>query len=257
MTNSQSNLETYSFSRLTTFHQCKYQYWLNYIADEKPEKVGSGYTENGSFCHALLEGYERGELAIYELADLYEEGFAENVPSSFPTLRGVYQGDKCYEDCYNFFASFDGIPNKYEIIGAEDHFVELIESDITEPFNFQGYIDLILKEKETGKLVLWDWKSSANMTKKTLLEKEPQLYLYSLRMLRQYGKLPDELIFYSFRSDKAYPIKFDESKYLKYLNWMTDTVKQIRECTEWDKNVQYFFCTNLCDFRGFCDMETE
>lgn len=257
MTNSPSNLETYSFSRLTTFHQCKYQYWLNYITEDKPEKVGSGYTENGTFCHALLEGYERGEYAVYELADLYEEGFMENVPSSFPVIRGVYQGDKCYEDCYNFFCSFDGIPSKYEIIGAEDHFVEVVEPEDDAPFCLQGYIDLALTEKETGNLILWDWKSTANMTKKTLLEKEPQLYLYSLRMKRKYDRFPDELIFYSFRADKAYPIKFDEKKFDKYMEWMVDTVKEIRNCTEWDKNPQFFFCNNLCDFRESCDMGAE
>ena len=223
------------------------------MSENRPEKCGSGYAENGSFCHALLEGYEKGEYAIYELADLYEEGYFKNVPSSFPVIRGVDQGEKCYEDCHNFFLDFDGIPDKYTIIGSEDHFVELIEPDDTDPFYFQGYIDLALTEG--GKLILWDWKSSANMTKQVLLEKEPQLYLYALRMYRQYGKFPDELIFYSFRANKAYPIKFDENKYEKYYNWMVDTVKAIRSCNEWKLEPNYFFCNNLCDFRDSCCKE--
>lgn len=245
--------EVYSFSRLTTFHQCKYQYFLNYIADPKPEKAGSAYAANGSFVHSLLEGYEKGEYALFELADLYEKGYDENVPYPFPVIRGVDQQIACYEDCLNFFNNFDGIDDKYEIIGAEDHFEELVECSDMKNFYIQGFIDLALHDKTNNDLILWDWKSTKNMTKKVLEEKEKQLYIYALRIFRKYGRFPDKLVFFSFRANKEYKIKFDPKKYDKYLLWMKSTVQQIRKCTDWYKEPNMFFCENLCDFREICD----
>jgi hypothetical protein len=141
--------------------------------------------EYGAYLHQLLEKWAKGELEIFELLTEFENGYEINVPTPFPYLRNKkYMGDDYYYDAIDFFTDFDGIGD-YEILGIEDHFEIQIED-----FIFNGYIDLILKDKN-DQLIVWDWKS-----KKSFKDAEEekhyrrQLYLYSYYVKEKYGKFP-------------------------------------------------------------------
>ena len=244
---SNSNLEKYSFSKISSFHTCLVGFIFTYIL--KQEQVSNGMSEFGSFCHSLLEKWAKGELEIYELLTEYENNYKDNVTSSFPRLRnGVDMGDAYYDDAYNFFSTFDGIGD-YEIIGVEEHFEIQIDD-----FIFNGFIDLILKDKD-GNLIVFDWKSKKEFKDdEEEMKYRRQLYLYSYYLYEKHGKHPVSTIFYCFRKQKKYERKFDEKAYEESIKWMFDTVAEIRKlyCS-----YDYFFCSQLCSSRNICKMKKE
>lgn len=235
--------EQYSFTKLSTFHQCKLQYYLQYILHQRG--LNNAFSEYGTICHSILERYAKGELAIYELLGEYEKLFP-TISHDFPYNKYVDLCESYYNGGYNFFKHWEGLEN-YEILGVEDEFI--IEED---DFRFKGFIDLILKDKK-GRIILHDWKSKSKFkSKHELKEKARQLYLYSTRIKERFGVYPDILQFGLFRVGKTQTIPFNLEAYNEAREWMFNTVKEIRECNLWNENVDKFFCESLCNFREDC-----
>lgn len=55
-------MNTYSFSKLKCFYNCKYYYYLHYFDDDGMEPESHGTSEFGRFIHKILELYGKGEL---------------------------------------------------------------------------------------------------------------------------------------------------------------------------------------------------
>lgn len=203
----------------------------------------------GSFAHSLLESWAKGKLEIYELLDEYESKYCSNVTEQFPNLRnGENLGDRYYQDGYKFFSEFGGIGN-YKIVSIEEKFDIEIED-----FIFTGFIDLLL-EDENGDLVVWDWKSKGEFSDDEEESKyRKQLYLYSYYVKQKYGKFPSKTIFYCFRRQQEYAKPFDIEEYNRSIEWMLDTVKEIKKlyC-----QYNWFFCSQLCGHRKECKIKQE
>lgn len=245
---SNENLECYSFSKLTTFEQCPFQYYLNYILGEKGET--NAFAQYGSFMHELLEKYEKKELALEELANEFEENFDVYITKEFPFYK-LYQS--YYDDGLNFLTDFKGFPN-CKIIEAEKYFALPVQMDEQEDFNVRGFIDLIYKD-EKGRLVVHDWKSKAGFKTKAEQKKYArQLYMYSYYIKEKYGKAPDLLRFGMFRKQQYVDIPYNEADFEGTFDWIRETVSAIRQETKFRQNKDDFFCGKLCDFRsiGMC-----
>lgn len=247
----------YSFSRLSTFHQCRYQYWLTYLAtkEEKLPNEDNAFNLYGSFCHELLEKWGNGELAAFELVDKYADEFDIQVSEDFPPNSFADLRDTYYNDGYQFFLDFDGLPEQYEIISPEKEFT--VEFDC---FKLRGFIDLILRNKETGGYIVLDWKSKAKFKSKAEQKiYARQVYLYSKYIHDAYGVYPEKLIFYHFRKNIQTVIPFDYKDYLEAIQWAENTINEIEAVEEWDvpclsdrEDGSIWFCSNLCGFRRNC-----
>jgi hypothetical protein len=203
----------------------------------------------GQYIHSLCERWAKGELEIYELLDEYEKHYYDNVTEQFPNLRnGEYLGDRYYQDGYKFFSEFGGIGD-YKIVSVEEKFEIEIED-----FIFTGFIDLLL-EDENGDLIVWDWKSKGEFADEEEEQKyRKQLYLYSYYVNRKYGKFPAKTVFYCFRRRQEYARPFDMDEYNHSIEWMLDTVKEIKKLyCQYD----YFYCSQLCGHRHLCKMKQE
>lgn len=239
-------MEKYSYSKLSTFHQCPYQYYLNYI--ERREGENNAFAEYGSFVHSILESYAKGSLSVFELLDKYKDEYIFNITKEFPYNKYKDLAESYYEDGIEFFSNFEGLED-YKILGVEDKFEEEINND----YILTGFIDLVLEDKD-GNLILHDWKSKAGFKNKTELNKyAKQLYLYSIRLKRLYGKFPDKMQFGCFRKQETIQVDFSKEKYEEALKWMDDTVDKIRKCSSYEPKNDMFFCNNLCDFRFTCE----
>lgn len=176
--------ERYSFSKLSTFNDCKYAYWLTYIEHQKG--TGNCFSSFGTEVHSIMERYAKGKLSLWDLASTYEKEFDAAVPEEFPSfpfcqdMRGLY-----YEQGLNYLRNFGGYP-KYKILGVESQFDIAIDDWV-----FNGIIDLVY-EDEQGRLVVHDYKSKSSFKNKAEQKKYArQLYLYSLHIKEKYGKYPD------------------------------------------------------------------
>lgn len=252
----------FSFSRLNSYHTCPYGWKLQYL--DKVPQCGSGFAEWGSLCHSIFEDYAKGNLAEFELLDAYEERYPQYMENEFPPSRGVPMAEKYYERGRELFAAFPGFPESWEILAVEQEVRFLYEG-----VNFLGYIDLLVRDKTDGRLIVVDHKSKAAF--KNAEEQSHyaiQLYLYAYWVWQTYHEYPKELLFNMFRVDQTVTIPFDKSDMDSALKWVTDTVQMIREDEDfWDKiSLEYektnrplseykqndFFCLWLCGSKASC-----
>lgn len=237
--------ERYSFSKLTTFEQCKYQYYLNYIEKRKGEQ--NAFAQYGTFAHLLLEQHAKGELAVWELLDAYTDLYDENVTLPFPYNKYVDLAESYRHDGYEFFRTFDGLDD-LDIMEVETRFAEPLDD-----FLFTGVIDITYRDTDGG-IVIRDWKSKSKFANKLELSNYArQPFSYALHIKNKYSAPPKMLQFFMFRKGNIVEIPYNENEYENALNWIKGTVKEIRECNDWSATPQQFFCQELCNYRNTCE----
>lgn len=244
-----SNKERYSFSKLSAFHTCRYGYMLTYIQHKKGN--GNCFSSYGKELHSLMERYAKGELDLNCLPDVYEWEFDANIPEEFPSapycknMRELY-----YKQGLEFLQSFPGY-NGLKILEIEHSF----EVDIDD-WVFNGIIDLVFEDSK-GNITVQDYKSKGKFkSKKECAEYARQLYLYALFVKQKYGRYPTALRFVMFRKQTVIEIPFDQNNFSEAVEWAKSTVTSIRECWDYPPNSENFYCSNLCDHRGYCDCKS-
>ena len=244
---------TWSFSRLNSFYNCPYEWKLRYIDCNKSENGFFG--EYGSLIHKILEKYEKGELSLFELNDYYEEHFSENVPHDAPPNKYVDIKQSYYEKGLDYFNNIDLDLDKYEVLGVEKEVRFQIAGK-----DFVGYIDLLLKEKETGKIIILDHKSaSIKILKNGKVSKSDQehvrefirqLCLYAIPIIEEYGHV-DELWWNLFKDKNWLKMPFNKEDYDEAIQWAEDTLKLIEAEKEWlPNNSSSYYCNYLCGQRN-------
>ena len=243
---------TWSFSRLNSFYNCPYEWKLRYIDCNKSENGFFG--EYGSLIHKILEKYEKGELSLFELNDYYEEHFSENVPHDAPPNKYVDIKQSYYEKGLDYFNNIDLDLDKYEVLGVEKEIRFQIAGK-----DFIGYIDLLLKEKETGKIIILDHKSaSIKILKNGKVSKSDQehvrefirqLCLYAIPIIEEYGHV-DELWWNLFKDKNWLKMPFNKEDYDEAIQWAEDTLKLIEAEKEWLPNPDFYYCNYLCGQRN-------
>ena len=244
---------TWSFSRLNSFYNCPYEWKLRYIDCNKSENGFFG--EYGSLIHKILEKYEKGELSLFELNDYYEEHFSESVPHDAPPNKYVDIKQSYYEKGLDYFNNIDLDLDKYEVLGVEKEVRFQIAGK-----NFVGYIDLLLKEKETGKIIILDHKSaSIKILKNGKVSKSDQehvrefirqLCLYAIPIIEEYGHV-DELWWNLFKDKNWLKMPFNKEDYDEAIQWAEDTLKLIETEKEWlPNNSSSYYCNYLCGQRN-------
>ncbi len=247
----------WSYSRLTSFENCKYEFYLNYIINDNEEYLSEGnfYAEVGSYVHEILAMIFNGELTPDEASQYYVDNFDNNV--FYKTSKSTM--DKTFETCADYFANVDfGWLNDYEILGVEKKIKFKILG-----YKFIGYIDLLLRDKKDNKIVILDHKSSSypfnldgslNYRAKTTFPKyKKQMYLYAKAIVDMYNEYPKEFIWNHFKDKKMAKIPFEEKEYLAALDWLIDTIHIIENEKDYNATLNYFYCTNLCSFRNSCE----
>lgn len=240
----------WSFSSVNNYANCPRCFYLTY--KEKKSKVNNAFAQFGSFCHSLLERYFRGEAEFFELAQMYENEYNFNITIDFPEFKFGDLSTSYYEAGAEYFSSFEEW-SEYEVLGVE----QKITLDIKGK-SFIGFIDLILRDKSDGSIVIVDHKSKSKFKSKK--EKEHyllQLYLYSIYIREKYGEYPKLLKFNMFRQQNIITEIFDEKKLLQAINWFDFTTDMIESDDSWACKRDDFFCHNLCGVRNHCEYGKE
>lgn len=124
-----------------------------------------------------------------------------------------------------------------------------------------GFIDLLLENKETGELVFTDHKSSGMRFKRDGLpyknEEEHwkafqrQQYLYCVPFVEA-GKKIEALQWNMFRTKYLKKIPWKKEDYEEAYYWALDQIHLLENESEWEPNVNFFYCKNLCGYRFNC-----
>ena len=251
---------TWSFSRCHSFEGCKYEWYMQYLLkDENGNRLYDNeqnfYAAFGHFCHEILEKILNKEITTEEALEYYERNFDENVD--------IYVAEKIrdkYFYCgYEYFLAlnFDWLKD-YEILGVEKECKFEIKG-----IAFIGYIDLLIKHKETGNIIVIDHKSSeypigkkGGVLKRKQSDYESykkQLYLYSQQVKNEYGVYPSEIWWNYFRDKKWLKLPFIKEEYETSKKWAVSVISEIHKEENFVPKMDYFYCNNLCGFRNSCD----
>lgn len=251
----------WSFSRVHSFEQCKYMWYLQYLltdSDGKPlyETSLNFYAAFGSFCHRILEEILSGKITKEEGLEKYEDEYQSEVETA-DTKDFVSQ--KYYSLGLRYFKNLDlKWLRDYEILGVE----KKVSFAIGE-HRFVGYIDLLIRNKSTGEITIIDHKSAEyplgtkgkvlKRKEKDILAYKRQLYLYAKPVIEEYGAAPAYIKWNYFKEERWLELPFSFEEYEEALAWASKTIKEIENEEDFEEHKDYFFCHNICSFRESCD----
>lgn len=247
------NTMCWSFSRLSSYHQCPYSFYLKYILCNKGEV--NFFSQYGSLMHTILEKYEKGELSLFDISQYYIDNFCEVVTCDAPPNKYVDIKQSYYDKGLDYLDNIDLILDNYEILGIEKEVKFNIGG-----YEMIGYIDLLLRDKETGDIIVLDHKSGSVKFKKNgeicssekehVLGFKRQLYLYSIAVIEEYGVKPKYLRWNLFKDRNWLTYEFNDDEFEEAKKWAENTVKSIENETAWLPNPSEYFCHNICDMRN-------
>lgn len=243
---------TWSFSRLNSFYNCPYEFFLHYIQCNKSENGFFG--EYGTLIHTILEKYAKGELSLFELNQYYEEHFNECIPHNAPPNKCVDIRQSYYDKGMEYLDNIDLYLENYEILGVEKKVNFKIKDK-----DFVGYIDLLVRDKETNEIIIIDHKSASikilkngsisKPDRRHFLEFKRQLYLYSIPIIKEYGSV-SKLKWNMFKEQKWIEVSWKQEEYDEAVQWAEDTLELIERETLWLPNPDYYYCHYLCGQRN-------
>ena len=219
-----------------------------YLGIKRKEMFFASY---GTFMHKLIELYYRGEKTPQQLCDMYLQEFKGQVRERAPN-RTVFAN--YFKSGINYLRGFQPFP--YDTIAVEKR-VDFSLNGIP----FVGYIDYL--GQKNGNIAVIDNKSRVLKTrskraKPTKADAELdsyliQLYLYSVAVEQEFGRLPTDLCFNCFRTPILITEPFKEEAYAASKLWLSDKVSEIMGETEFRPNIEFFKCKHLCEMQDFCE----
>ena len=248
----------FSFSTLHQYEQCPYAFYLKKI-DGTEINEGNFYSDAGGYMHEVLEIIFSGKLPVDDAIPYYIENYSNSVV--YETKQSTME--KKYNQAVDFLAAFDMTQlDNYEILGVEKevHF-EL------DGYKFIGFIDLLLRNKQTEKIIIVDHKSSDHFLKKdgSPLKNQQanfeayskQMYLYSKAVFDEYGEYPDRIVWNHFFDQQVTNIPFKYEDYCATQQWALNIIRRIYTDENFDAVQNYMMCKVLCGYRNSCCYATE
>lgn len=245
----------WSFSRVNSINSCLYAFYNHYIAENEDED--NAYAQFGKFCHEILEKFLKGEIDMFSVSDYYIKNYDNRLTYDFPPNKYVDLGEKMYLQGKEYFDNFTFNFKKYEVLGVEQE----LEFKVGK-YPFHGYADVILKDKETGEIILCDHKTTSfkylkdgSVSKKDsqhFLEFRRQIYLYCIAVIEKYSRV-DKLRWNMIRDHKIIEIPFNESEFKEAQEWAVNSIQNLEKEVLWlpDTSNSYY-CHVLCGQRNNC-----
>lgn len=239
----------WSYSRVKTFDDCTYRWYLKYIRKVKSKDLF--FSDYGNFMHLLLKMYFSGERTKDELVRAYLREFRTSVIGSAPNKK-VFEN--YFVGGLNYLKDLKPFP--YNTLSVETR----AEFDV-DGIPCIAYIDHI--GELNGDIYITDHKSRqlrarSGREKPTRYDQEldeylKQLYIYGIYIRQQLGKYPKYLLFNCFRGQLLIKEPFCEKNLEETKRWFTSRVEQITNETEFRPDLDWFRCTYLCDCNDYCE----
>lgn len=273
----------WSYSRLSSFDDCKYGWFVRYIAynkkldqvyrkvmewmkerldDETYQKVLEHtavrikpephfFSTYGRFMHHVLEQYLSQALKKEELVPYFLDHYDEKVVGKPPSKKVE---DNFFNNSLSYLENIDFPYDIKDIVAVEKEVHFMIG-----PYNFVGFIDVLAEENG---LHIADHKSHglrfrSNRKFQTEYDKEldryyRQPYIYSIPIKEEYGKWPATLDFNCYRHGRFIAEAFDEERLEQVKQWVLDRIEEIKNEREFEPDPEFFRCTYICDTAESC-----
>lgn len=239
---------TWSYSRIETYNDCPYRWYLKYIA--KCEPAPMFYSSYGLFMHKILEQFLSGKITKEEARMNFLLNFQKEVRGERPAPdiveKYVSQGTEYLRNLCPFPLKTVSVEEKvrFELDGVP----------------MVGVIDYI--GEKHGELYIIDHKSRAMKprsgrkrptAKDTELDSMlKQLYVYSELVKQKFGQYPAWLCFNCFRNNTFIQEPFSEDRLLETTEWVKKSVADIEDEDDFNPYIDFFACKNICDVHDEC-----
>lgn len=172
-----------SFSEFSLFNQCGHKHLVEkHLKLVEPEMTVQLFF--GNAIHSAIEKTLKDSMGLSRRVDFFKRTFAKDMLDHFKDEPGFQQDLKDYlqqgEELLSLL-SIDDILKKYKIISVEEPLFEQIYGE----FYFKGFIDLVAQDRQTGKYVIIDWKTSGQKwsVKK---KKDDDIFLCQMRFYKYF-----------------------------------------------------------------------
>jgi hypothetical protein len=187
-----------SYSQYSKWFSCPNHWNLDYIKGLRTREVNLNLTY-GNAIHEALQLYVKTlyteglvKATTLNLRNFFIDTFIQEVADN-KIIATQTEIQEFVEDGVNFINEFmqasvrlQHFPaDKYEFLGVEDE----LNMPLLNNTNYYGYIDLVLKEKKTGRIKIFDFKTARmgwNASQQADLAKTSQLVLYKALYSRKH-----------------------------------------------------------------------
>ena len=165
-----------------------------------------------------------------------------------------------FDACLDYLCTCDdAYLQKYEVVWVEHN-----ERFKIGRRQFTGFVDLLLRERATGDLVLVDHKSGDPFFKKSggVLKNRAadyaayshQMYLYCKGIYEELGTYPKKIIWHHFKKGgELSVIDFNMDDYNATLEWAKKLIQKIYRDTSFKEKQSFMMCRELCNYRNTCE----
>lgn len=168
-----SEFPIWSYSRLSTFHNCLYEYYLGRV--KKFEGEDNIYSLCGTCSHDILEKFYNNEIKYEDMVGEFEDNFLDVEVSDYKFSSDEEKNDRMTKNYKGNMIHFfkNHIPVKNKVLTEREVWVEVGDNV------FIGYVDAIHKENDI--YIITDYKTSSisEFKGEKLKEKQKQLLLYA------------------------------------------------------------------------------
>lgn len=216
-----------SYSQLNTFLQCPLR-WKMYYLLGKGESSDTESTQLGTQVHSFIEEFcakkQQGyEWSVGEATELMEDKLDERTIT--------FKEDEDEDIVWQHLGVAKSMVEEDKGLGALLKHCDVLAQELEFKLKFNlpftvvykgeeyheviinGFIDLLLKDKETGGLIVVDHKTSKKKFDKEKLYHDYQFPIYELVVLNLYGRLPEKC-YYNFTRfnelQEVHPLVTDE-----------------------------------------------
>lgn len=266
-----------SFSRLQALWRCPREFYLKELEAKPDGFSGNLHTAYGSAWGAAIQELFRTQCLERALVIALIEWDYHTWDDEWKKIRNKSFGE-CIQSIETFYhtqlpnllkdwelAYINGVP------GIElTFFIE-----ISPEFNYQGHIDLVLRNKHDGTLCAWEMKTSSRVqqeanwgnSEQTLgyhavlsyaKESEDKSTTRTIYIVNQVNKLDDRNANYGF---SYFPFELNETANIDFVNQLlldANSIKMFEEANFWPKrgsNCVRF--GSVCPYYGQCDVHTD
>lgn len=240
---------TWSYSRIKTFYDCKYKWYLKYIKLIVGEELF--FSSYGLFMHNILERYYKGDITRADALDIYLLEYMDRIAHPAPNLS---VSRNYFEDGYNYIKNMQDI--KYPAIMIEKKVDFCIDS-----YKFTGYVDYVgecgdgvaivdhksrfLKPRSKGQRI-----TRSDIELDSYLS---QLYTYSIPVSEELGRNVKSLCFNCFRKNVFIDEPFIDHGLQRSKEWLVSSILKIKSEETFKPSPEYFKCSYLCDVHKECE----
>lgn len=241
---------TWSYSRIKTYEDCPYRFFLRYIYD--CEEKSLFFSSYGSFMHEILERFYLNKLTRDGASLHFLTNFNGKVVADAPSPSVYLSFFESGLDCLEKLKKPSG-----KVLAAEKPVRFSVGG-----YPFIGFVDLIV-EGEDHSIEIWDHKSHplkerSGRKKPTKTDQEldaylRQLYLYAIPVCLEYGVNPSNLVFNCYRKGVLIREPFLQERFDEAKRWAISCIEQIKRAKSFPPDIAYFKCRYLCSVSDHCE----